>query len=235
MPLQGRVAVVTGGTGALGRAVAVHLAALGASVHVPWIVKEEVEDCRSSLGSGFGLLTLHEANVAQEADVKRFFAAAGAGGRIDILVNIVGGFAYAGLGDTDLATWQRMLEVNATSCFLCCREALPYMEKAHGGRIVNVAAGPALKGGAAGMSAYGAAKAAVWNFTQALSQELVTKRITVNAIVPSIIDTPANRRAMPNADPAAWLPPARIAEVIEFLVLDASSIVTGSAINLSLG
>jgi NAD(P)-dependent dehydrogenase (short-subunit alcohol dehydrogenase family) len=127
-----------------------------------------------------------------------------------------------------------MLALNATSTFLCAREAVKCM-RPRGGRIVTVAAVPAVTRGAANLSAYSAAKAAVLNLTQSLSKELVGDGITVNAIVPSTIDTPANRAAMPDADPSAWLEPAAIAEVVLWLAGESAGIVTGTAVMLSRG
>ncbi|MCZ7648056.1 MAG: SDR family oxidoreductase [Planctomycetota bacterium] len=236
MSLAGKVALVTGGTGALGRAVVQRLVRDGAAVHVPCIVKAELEDCRKTLGEVFAQATIHEANVAREAEVEKLFAAvASKSGRLDVLANIVGGFAFAALSETDPATWQRMLELNATTCFLCCRAAAPLMKRSGGGRIVNVSAGPAINRGVPNMSAYGASKAAVLNLTQTLAQELGADRITVNALVPSIIDTPANRKAMPEADTSTWLAPAEIANVIGFLASPEGAIVTGAALTLSRG
>jgi NAD(P)-dependent dehydrogenase (short-subunit alcohol dehydrogenase family) len=128
-----------------------------------------------------------------------------------------------------------MMAMNATSAFLCCKYAAPFLKASGSGRIVNVAAQPALGRGASNMSAYSASKTAVLNLTYSLSQELVRDGITVNAIVPSTIDTPANRASMPDADRSTWLAPEAIAGVIAFLASDAAGIVTGTAVNLSLG
>lgn len=232
LPFKNRVALVTGGTGALGRAVVRRLAEGGAKVHVPWIVEKEVAELKRGLGRLGARVTLHAADVTDEASVRALFrSVTERSGRLDILANICGGFAYAGLEETDFATWTRMLNMNATSAFLCCRAAVAPM-KAKGGRIVNVAAGPALNRGAAMMSAYAASKAAVLNLTYSLAEELKPAKIGVNAIVPTIIDTPANRAAMPKADTSAWLKPAEIAEVIAFLASDAARIVTGTAVAL---
>ena len=143
------------------------------------------------------------------------------------------GFVFAGLADTALSDWRRMLEMNVTSAFLCCRAAVPFLRDGGGGSIVNVTAMPALTRGAAQMSAYAASKAAVLNFSQSLSSELAEDIITVNAIAPSIIDTPANRGAMPDADTRNWLLPEEIAPVIAFLAGDSARIVTGSVLALS--
>jgi NAD(P)-dependent dehydrogenase (short-subunit alcohol dehydrogenase family) len=231
----GRTAVVTGGTGALGRAVVAALLARGAEVHVTWVVEREVAELREHL-DGAARLRLHRADVTDAKAVEELMNdVAGAAGRLDVLANIVGGFAFGRIEETDPATWHRMLALNATSAFLSCRYAVPHMRARRWGRIVNVAAGPALGRGAAKMSAYAAAKSAVLNLTYSLSAELVGDGITVNAIVPSTIDTPANREAMPNADRSTWLDPAEMAEVVAYLVSDAGAIVTGTAVNLSRG
>lgn len=236
MKLAGKVAVVTGGTGALGRAVVKRLLAEGAQLHVPWVVEREAAEAQAELGAGAGKVALYETDVTDETAVAKLFetVAAKAGG-VDILANIVGGFAFAALADTSPDTWRRMLDMNATSCFLCCRAAAPQMKQRGGGRIVNVAARPAVVHGGAMMSAYTASKAAVLAFTQALADELVKDRIGVNAIVPSIIDTPANRQAMPGADASAWLPPGEIAGVVAYLASPEARIVTGAAVTLNLG
>lgn len=216
---------MTGGTGALGRAVVACLLTGGADVHASWVT--EAADLK---------VHLHRADVTDPASVDQLVSdVAGPAGRLDILANIVGGFTFASLEETDPAAWQRMLSLNATSAFLCCRAAAPLMRRRRWGRIVNVAAVPALERGAAGMSAYAASKAAVLNLTYSLAKELGPTGITVNAIVPTIIDTPANRKAMPEADTSTWLKPEEIAEVIAFLVSERAGVVTGTAVNLAGG
>lgn len=221
--LERHVALVTGGTGALGRAVVRRLLAEGADVHVTWHSRGELDDFRNYLGEDAEQVVLHEADVTDPDSVAALF---GELNRLDALANVVGGFAMGSLEDTTPKAWHHMMNLNATSAFLCASAR---------GRIVNVASGPALARGAANMSAYAAAKAAVLNLTYSLSKELGKDRITVNAIVPSVIDTPANREAMPDADRSSWLAPEEIAEVIAFLVSDAAEIVTGTAVNLQKG
>jgi NAD(P)-dependent dehydrogenase (short-subunit alcohol dehydrogenase family) len=235
--LRDRVALVTGGTGALGRAVVRRFLAGGARVHVTWRKKEEHADFDRALGKDAAAVTLHQVDVTAAAEVSRLFEAiARDPGRLDILACIAGGFTAAPIEDTAPAAWDRMVAVNATSAFLCCRGAVPLLRAAQGrGRIVNVAARPALEHGAAGMSAYAASKAAVLSLTHSLAKELGPDGISVNAIVPSIIDTPANRAAMPGADTTTWLPPDDIADVVAFLAGAAAGVVTGSAINLARG
>jgi 3-oxoacyl-[acyl-carrier protein] reductase len=234
--LADSVALVTGGTGALGRAVVRRLLDEGAMVHVSWVIADEVAQLKALLGADAGRIALHQADVSDAASAHQLLAdVAGPSGRMHVLANLVGGFAYASLDQTDPVTWQRMIAMNATTAFLCSRYAVPFMRAAGRGRIVNVAAAPALGRGAANMSAYSASKSAVLNLTYSLSQELVRDRITVNAIVPSTIDTPANRASMPGADRSTWLEPADIAGVIAFLTSDAAGSVTGTAVNLSRG
>ena len=227
--------LVTGGTGALGQAVVAYFLEAGFRVHVTWVVRDELTYLENHLGEAFGAVQLHEVDMTDESRVSELFAAVTAAGPLWAVANIVGGFAYASLADTDLGTWRRMMEMNATSCFLSCREAARAFKARGGGRIVNVAAMPALARGAAFMSAYSASKAAVLNLSQSLAEELASDGITVNSIVPSIIDTPANRKAMPDADTSTWLPPEEIAGAIGFLTSRAARIVNGSALALSLG
>jgi NAD(P)-dependent dehydrogenase (short-subunit alcohol dehydrogenase family) len=232
--LEGRVALVTGGTGALGRAVVARLVACGADVHVSWVTEAEAVDLKTTLGRDAGRVHLYRADVTDPASVDQLVGGVTGGtGRLDILANIAGGFAFASLEETDPAVWQRMVALNATSAFLCCRAAAPLMRRHRWGRIVNVAALPALERGAAGMSAYAASKAAVLNLSYSLAKELAPHGITVNAVVPSIIDTPANRKAMPEADTSTWLQPEEIADVMAFLVSERAGVVTGTAVNLS--
>jgi NAD(P)-dependent dehydrogenase (short-subunit alcohol dehydrogenase family) len=235
--LRDRIALVTGGTGALGRAVVRRLVTGGARVHVTWRDGREREDFVSFLGQDAAAVILHQADLAEPDEVARLFDTLAADpGRLDLLACIAGGFIAGAIEETTPAAWDRMLAINATSVFLCCRAAASLLRKApEGGRVVNVAARPALERGAANMSAYAASKAAVLSLTYSLAKELVGEKITVNAIVPSTIDTPANRAAMPRADTATWLAPEEIAEVVALLASSGAGVVTGSAINLARG
>lgn len=227
--------IVTGGTGALGREVTRWFVEAGARVHVSWIVEEEVARLEEHLGARFAEVRLHRADLTDEAQVRGLVEAAAKDGTPEVLANIAGGFAYAPVEETDLATWERMVGMNATSAFLSIRWTVPLMKRARRGRIVTVASAVAGGAAAANMSAYAASKAAVLTLTRALAQELVSWGITVNAVVPTIIDTPANRKAMPEADHSKWLKPAEIAAVIGWLASEEAGVVTGSAIELSRG
>ena len=234
--LENRVALVTGGTGALGRAVVRRLLAAGAAVHTTWVVEREVDELRAFLGDSADKVGMHKANVTDAGDLERVVSAAiKRDGRLDVLAALVGGFAMNPLVDTAPEAWEKMLAMNATSAFMAARACVPRMRERKNGRIVLVGAAPAVELGGAGMAAYAASKAAVMNLVYSLAAELGTDRITVNAVVPSVIDTPANRKAMPDADTSTWLTPDEIAEVIGFLASDAGGIVTGTAVRLKKG
>jgi NAD(P)-dependent dehydrogenase (short-subunit alcohol dehydrogenase family) len=202
--MQGQHVVVTGGNGALGSAVVAHLEARGAVVHVPDISTVD--------------LTNEAAAVAYYAGLPPLWAS----------IQLAGGFAMAAIVDTALADFERQWRLNAVTCFLACREAVRSIRRTgNGGRIVNVAARPVLVP-APGMTAYTASKASVAAITQALAAELAGDRILVNAVLPSIIDTPANRAAMPKADHAAWPKPAEIAQAIGFLASPDNTLTSGA-------
>jgi NAD(P)-dependent dehydrogenase (short-subunit alcohol dehydrogenase family) len=229
------VAVVTGGTGGLGGAVVEALVEDGWRVHVPWRSEGEDARLRERVGSAGGLV-LHRADLVDARAVDELFARVGAdGGRLGLLCNLVGGFAMAPVEETDPGVWRRMWETNATAPFLAVRAAVPLLRAAGGGRIVNVAAAAALGGAVGGMSAYLAAKAAVVSLTRNLAKELGPSGIAVNAVAPTTIDTPANRRAMPDADRSSWLAPEEIARVIRFLAGADGAVVTGNVLELRKG
>jgi NAD(P)-dependent dehydrogenase (short-subunit alcohol dehydrogenase family) len=169
---------------------------------------------------------LHEGlDLGAEADVAKLYGATSA---LYASVHVAGGFAMGPIADTDVGVWNHLMRMNATTCFLCCREAVRTMS-GRDGRIVNVSARPALVP-TAEMSAYAASKAAVAALTQSLSEELAESSIWVNAIVPSIIDTEANRAAMPDADHGAWPTPEQIAETIVFLASPDNAVTRGALI-----
>jgi NAD(P)-dependent dehydrogenase (short-subunit alcohol dehydrogenase family) len=155
--------------------------------------------------------------------------AAAALGGLDALVNIAGGFAWEKLDGGSLDTWDRMYRMNLRTAVAASQAALPYLFKSASGRIVNIGAAGATKA-AAGMGAYAASKSGVARLTEALAEELKERGITVNALLPSIIDTPPNRADMPNADFDRWVKPEQIGDAIAFLLSDRSQAITGALI-----
>ena len=218
-----REAVVTGGTGALGRAVVGQLIAAGATVHVPVYAAGELVDFPYR---DHDAVRLHDdLDLSIETDVSRLFEATSS---LYASVHVAGGFAMGPTVSTGLDVWDHLMRMNATTCFLCCREAVKAMDGREG-RIVNVAARPAMIP-TAEMAAYAASKAAVAALTLSLAEELATSSVWVNAIVPSIIDTEANRAAMPDADHDAWPTPEEIAETIVFLASPQNAVTRGALV-----
>jgi len=145
-------------------------------------------------------------------------------------VHVAGGFAAGAIGDTSLAMWKQMHDINAVTCFLCCREAIKKIRTTNsGGRIVNVTAKPAITA-TGGLSAYAASKAAVASLTVSLSEELAGEKIWVNAVVPSIMDTPINRKAMPKADFEKWPKVSEVAATIVFLASPQNQVTRGALV-----
>ena len=148
------------------------------------------------------------------------------------LINVAGGFAWQTLEAGDPATWEHLYRMNVLTAANACRAAIPHLKASSAGRIVNIGARGALNA-AAGMGAYAASKAGVHSLTQSLAEELKPDKITVNAVLPSIIDTPANRADMPNADFAAWVSPGELAAAILFLASESASGITGALLPVS--
>ncbi len=230
MPLTGRVALVAGGAGALGQAVTLRLLADGATVWVPYIVEEERHRLLASVPpAAVARLHVTSADVTDPQRVATLVAEVrqAHGGRLDVLVTLVGGFAGGTLVETDHATWARMLDLNLTSAFTVTRAVVPAMIAAAHGRIVTIGS-RAVRPPTGGFIAYTVAKAGVIAFTQALAQELMGTGVTANCVLPSTMDTPANRAAMPGADRRGWVPVESVADAIAFLARDAAGRVTGT-------
>jgi NAD(P)-dependent dehydrogenase (short-subunit alcohol dehydrogenase family) len=212
MDLSGKTVVITGGTGALGGAVVGALVRAGASCRVPYL--HDVEAQRFAFRDHAQVKLLAVKDLSDEADVARLYA--GLPG-LWASIHLAGGFAPGAVKDTNQAALMSQLNANLVSCFLCCRAAVLAMAGA-GGRIVNVAARPALEWRAgAGMTAYAVSKAGVAALTAALAEEVAKDGVLVNAVAPSIMDTPANRKAMPKADFDAWPKVEDVAATIVFL------------------
>lgn len=216
-----RVIAVTGGHGVLGRAVVQAALADG--------LKVAVIDHASGHAVPDGVLELGGVDLTDPASAARAIDAVVARlGRLDALLNVAGGFTWQTTDDADPA-WERMFALNLKTALNASRAALPHLKRSDEGRIVNVGANGALKA-AAGMGAYAASKAGVHKLTEGLAEELKTTSVTVNAVLPSILDTDQNRKDMPDADPAKWVQPADLARVMLFLASPESRAITGALI-----
>jgi len=219
-----RSAIVTGGTGALGQAVVAAFVAGGDRVVVPWIVEAEAERVRARIPSAI----LVRADVADEAGAAAVAKQADAP---SVLVNGVGGFAMGPHHTVPLASWDQLYRLNVRAAASMTRAVLPALLAGGGGAIVNVAAAAALDPPAE-MGAYTASKAALVAFTRSLAKEVGPRGVRVNAVLPTTIDTPANRAAMPDADFSLWTQPEQIAAAIHWLASDAASGVRGALVPL---
>ncbi|CAM2010272.1 SDR family oxidoreductase [Acanthopleuribacter pedis] len=227
MSFENKKVVVTGGTGAVGRAVCEAFLKAGADVYSSFVVDAELENLSPALSESDRFHT-EKVDLTDERSVATWYANIG---RPDVVANIAGGFSMGPFAEISSEDWQKMQAVNLTTCFLSCREALRKMDPNGHGRIINVAAWAAV-GRTGGMAAYTTAKSGVISLTEALAEETLLQKITVNAVLPTIMDTPANREAMPDADFDAWVPTANVAETILFLSGESAWHITGAAVPL---
>ena len=210
--------LIAGGSGALGQTVVPTFLLAGARVitadrHLPSVQTE-------------GRIAM-KADVTDETAVRRLVDdVIQQAGRIDVLINLVGGFAMGRLVETDVSVWQQMLTINLTSAFLLSRAVLPHMLEQRTGRIVHVAARAALEP-FPGAAAYIVSKSGLVALIHALSTELVGSGVTVNGVLPGTIDTPGNRKAMPDADPSKWARPESIAQTLTFLASEEAAQING--------
>jgi NAD(P)-dependent dehydrogenase (short-subunit alcohol dehydrogenase family) len=222
--LANKRVVVTGGAGFLGQAVVRALLDAGANVEATWHAESE----QKHLLAATDRLHLHRLEVSDEAAVSAFFA-----GLPDLWgsVHTVGAFAMSPVAQTSVADVRKMFDTNAMTCFLCCREATKAIRRSGvaGGRIVNVAARPAVMP-VGGMIAYSISKAAVASITQSLAEELKPEGIWVNAVAPSLMDTAANRKAMPDADYSQWPKVEEVAAAIAFLASPVNALTSGAIV-----
>ncbi len=227
MDYRDRQIVVTGGTGALGAAVVGALLDAGARCRVPCLTDAEAQGFLHRGRPGLELVIAGD--LSEEAAVERLYAGVP---ELWASIHLAGGFAAGSIAATGKAVLMRQLEMNLVSAFLCSRAAVGAIERSgHGGRIVNVAARPALEWRTgAGMTAYTASKAALAAFTAALAQEVASHQILVNAIAPSIMDTAANRQAMPQADFDAWPKVEEVAATILFLASPDNRVTRGAVV-----
>lgn len=223
-----RHVVVTGGTGALGAAVVDLLVRAGATVHIP--AHRQPDPGRFPLAEQARVNVVAPVNLSDEEAVGSFYRGLPS---LWASIHAAGGFTAAPIAQTSLADFRQMIETNAVTSFLCSREAVRKIRSAAGapagGRIVNVAAKPALVP-TPGLSAYAASKAAVVSLTLTLSEELAAERIWVNAVLPSIMDTPANRQAMPKAEFAKWAKVEEVAATVAFLASPQNAVTRGALV-----
>jgi NAD(P)-dependent dehydrogenase (short-subunit alcohol dehydrogenase family) len=224
MNLSDKVLVVTGSDGALGQAVAATLHGYGARL----ALIEHAHDPAIAPPAGalrYGGIDLTREDAARAVMQKVFQDT----GRLDGLINVAGGFRWEKVAGGSLDSWDSMYQLNLKTAVVSCQAALPFLLKSGSGRIVNVGAMGAVKAGT-GMGAYAASKAGIAKLTEALAEELKDQGVTVNAILPSTLDTPRNRLDMPKADFTRWVTPVEAAEVIAFLVSAEARAVTGALI-----
>ena len=226
-----KIALIAGGTGGLGRAVSRAFLAEGAKVIATYRREQEFEELKNSAGADASLLVGNDLDVTDEEAVRKCIQSIlKENGRVDFLVNTVG--AYAGgvkLWEMDASVFDQQLKLNLTSGYVLCRAVVPVMLKQGSGAIVNVASKAALDH-AAGAAAYAASKAAAVAMMDSLAADLKGSSVRVNSILPSIIDTQANRKAIPGADFAKWPKPEEIARVVLFLCSDDARVIHGAAI-----
>ncbi|HLZ74629.1 SDR family NAD(P)-dependent oxidoreductase [Phenylobacterium sp.] len=224
--MPGRVIAITGASGALGSAVA--KTAVGQGCRVALI--DHVHHTPHGLADGEDVMIQGGVDLTDAASAKGAIDAAAARfGGLDAVLNIAGGFSWETVEAGGAETWAKLFALNVQTAANVCRAAIPHLKASQAGRIVNVGANGAVKA-ALGMAAYAASKAGVHRLTEALAEELKAHGITVNAVLPSIIDTPANRADMPKADFSTWVTPDELAAVMLFLASPQASAVTGALI-----
>jgi len=220
MRLDGKVVLIAGGSGALGKSVVP--ACIQAGAHVITADRNP-----SSETAGW---TAMKADVTDEADVRRLVGdVVRTHGRLDVLINLVGGFSMGRLEETDAALWQRMLTMNVTAAFLLSKAVVPPMAERGTGRILHVAAWAAVEP-FPGAAAYIVAKSSLLALIRVLALEMKDSGVTVNGVLPTTIDTPANRLSMPKVDPSTWTKPDSIANALVFLASGEAGEISGAAI-----
>lgn len=220
MQLNGKVVMIAGGSGALGQTVTPAWVKSGAQVIT-------VDRTVPPQAAGW---TSIQGDVTDEADVQRFVREViQRYGRLDVVINLVGGFATGRVVDTEVALWQRMLAMNVTAAFLLSKAVIPRMTEQGSGRIVHVAAWAAVEP-FPGAAAYIVAKSSLITLIKVLALELKGSGVTVNGVLPTTIDTPANRANMPEVDPSIWTKPESIAKTLLFLASDEAGQINGATV-----
>lgn len=223
--VQGKAVVITGAFGALGEATALLAAERGARLA---LLERSAQPRPGPLASRNDVRVLLGVNLSDEAQASAAIRSAHEQLQgLDVLINIAGAFRWQTVADGDPAGWDQLFAANLKTALNASRAAIPFLRQSKQGRIINVGANAALKAGM-GMGPYAASKAALHRLTESLAEELKKDNVTVNAVLPSIIDTPANRADMPKADFNTWVTPRALAEVMLFLASDAGQPITGA-------
>jgi NAD(P)-dependent dehydrogenase (short-subunit alcohol dehydrogenase family) len=227
----GKVVLVTGGSGVLGLEVAQAFLKTGASLVITYYSENSLSLLQSRIGSSLNNVFLLKGNFTKEEDVKTLvFEVVKKFGRIDVLANVIGGYiAGTPVTELDEKDWDKMINLNLKTAFLLSKHVVTQMVQQDYGKVIHVSARPGLKG-TGNDAAYVASKSGVIRLVESLSEEVKAKGINVNCILPSIIDTEENRKAMPSADFTKWVSPTEIARVVLFLASDDSRPINGAAI-----
>lgn len=231
MDFRDRSAIITGGTGALGRSTVLDLLRDGATAAVPYLSEEEWKSLRSAAGESSARLEGAAVDLKNSDSVNRFVASVlDRRGRVDFLVCVAGGFAAGKSFEASDDAWEAMLDLNLKSVVRMIRAVVPAMIRQNFGRIVTISSGAILNGGGAGIAPYAISKGAVRQLTEILAQEVEKYDIRAHCILPGTMDTPANRKAMPKADFSKWAKTEDVAKVIHFLLSDRASAVRSVAV-----
>lgn len=228
MKFKGKTTLITGGTGALGHVVAEFFLREGANVATSYLYEDELKRLSDNFRNNVHII---RADVTDDQGVAMLFEQVIAKyGNVDILINIVGGFLPgAKLKDVKTKDWDHMMNINLRSVFLCSREFLQKIGDATYGRIISISAMPVFRP-SAGKGPYAVSKAGVYMLTQILGEELKGTGVTANAIAPSVLRTQANMNSMPDENPAKWVAPEEIAEIMLFLCSDGGTSINGTCI-----
>jgi NAD(P)-dependent dehydrogenase (short-subunit alcohol dehydrogenase family) len=229
--LQDKTILITGATGALGSAVTREFAKTQANMALTGRSREKLEWLAAEIGLPAERVLTVPADITQADDVSKLIKAITARfGQVDVLLNIAGGWSGGKpVGETSVKDWDHMLTLNLHSAFLLSRAVLPAMLEAGWGRIIHVSSKTAVEPRAK-QAAYAVSKMGLITLTEVIAAEVKGSGVTANVILPSIIDTPANREFMPKADPAKWVPPERIAATMHFLCSDNAASTNGAHI-----
>ncbi len=223
-----KIVLVTGGTGALGRAITAAFIASDAKVVSSYVIDREIEQLKKESKA---VVELIKTDVTKEEEVEKLvLSVISKYGRIDVLVNVVGGYLGGkSVSELDEKEWNLMMTMNLKSAFLISKHVIPQMVSSKYGKIMHVSSRTGLKSSGYD-SAYAASKSGLIRLVESLSEEVKDSNINVNCIMPSTIDTEANRRAMPTADHSKWVKPQDLANVVLFLCSDEANVITGAAI-----